>query len=81
MRTRAERLDRMSEQQERRERARRERDAADARGEIADGMDYRGALVARVQAGKITLAEAQAELRRVQRKAKREGRPTYYRTY
>jgi DNA-binding protein H-NS len=75
------RLDRMLEKQERKERARRERDAADARGEIADGMAYRSAVVARVRAGEITLEQAQAELRRVQRKAKREGRPTYYGTY
>jgi hypothetical protein len=34
-----------------------------------------------VRAGEITLEQAQAELRRVQRKAKREGRPTYYGTY
>lgn len=56
----------------------RRRHAADreAEGLVADNMDYRTALVARVKAGEITLEEAQRQLRATQRKAKASGQIT-----
>lgn len=50
--------------------------AAEARGEVADSMDVRTALMARVHAGELTLAQAQAELKRIQREASRTGKVT-----
>lgn len=55
-----------------------DRKAADAAGLIADGMEYRLALVKRVKAGEITLEQAQAELRSVQRGARKAGKRTFY---
>lgn len=49
---------------------------SDAAGEAADSMDVRKALMARVHAGEITLSEAQAELKRIQRGAKVAGKVT-----
>lgn len=57
----------------------RRRDAlkkAEADGAVADGMEYRLALMKRVHAGEITLEEAQKELAKVKREAKRNGKLT-----
>jgi hypothetical protein len=43
----------------------------------ADSMDVRLAIVRRMQAGEITLAEAQAELKRIKAAARRAGRPVW----
>lgn len=53
-----------------------EMNRAEAAGEVADSMDVRMALMARVKSGEITLADAQAELRAIQRKAKAQGKVT-----
>lgn len=45
-------------------------------GRVADSMDVRKALMARVTAGEITLEDAQAELKRIKRNAKRNGMVT-----
>lgn len=50
--------------------------SAEAAGEVADSMDVRRSLMARVHAGQITLAQAQAELKRIQAGAKRDGKVT-----
>jgi hypothetical protein len=58
-------------------RARREaQDKAEAEGRVADSAEYRLALMARVRAGEITLEEAQSELAKVKRNAKRNGQVT-----
>jgi len=49
---------------------------ADAAGQIADGMDYRKALMARVRDGEITLEQAQADLAKTKRNAKKQGKQT-----
>ena len=49
---------------------------AEARGEVADSMEVRLALMRRVDAGEISLAEAQAELRRIQNSARKNGQST-----
>jgi hypothetical protein len=46
--------------------------------DIADSMEVRIELVRRVKAGEMTLKAAQAELRRITRKAKDSGKPTYF---
>ena len=54
----------------------RKRDAlktAEAAGQVADNMDVRLALMARVDSGEITLAQAQAELKKIKSGAKRAG--------
>lgn len=50
--------------------------AAESAGEVADSMDVRKALIARMDAGEMTLAEVQAELARIKRGAKRAGKIT-----
>lgn len=50
--------------------------SAEADGKVADSMDYRMALMQRVHAGEITLAEAQAELKRTKRNAGKNGMTT-----
>lgn len=50
--------------------------AADAAGEVCDSHALRLALMRRVRDGEITLAEAQAELKRIQRDGKKNGIPT-----
>lgn len=50
--------------------------AAEASGEIADSIEVRKALIARMDAGEMTLAEVQAELKRIKRGAKRAGKVT-----
>ena len=49
---------------------------AEAAGIVADSMEVRKAIMARFHAGEITLPEAQAELSRIQRSAKRNGKTT-----
>jgi hypothetical protein len=49
---------------------------AEAAGEIADSREVRMALVRRMEAGEITLEEAQAELARIKRGAKKAGKIT-----
>lgn len=49
---------------------------AEAEGKVADSMDYRMALMERVRKGEITLEEAQAELKKVKRNAKKNGMTT-----
>ena len=46
---------------------------AEAAGQVADNMDARLALMARVHSGEITLSQAQAELKKIQSGAKRAG--------
>ena len=46
---------------------------AEAAGQVADNMDVRLALMARVHSGEITLAQAQAELKKIMSGAKRAG--------
>lgn len=48
----------------------------EADGRVADSMDIRLALMERVHSGEITLEAAQAELARIKRNAKREGKIT-----
>ena len=61
---------------ERRLEQRRALDRDDAAGVVADGTEIRMALIARYKAGELTLEQVQLELKSIQRKAKREGRPT-----
>lgn len=59
--------------------AQRKREAvntAQASGKVADSMEVRLALMARVHAGEITLEAAQAELARIKRGAKAAGMTT-----
>ncbi len=49
---------------------------AEAKGEVADSLPVRQALMARVHNGEITLAQAQAELKRIKAGAKRAGQVT-----
>jgi hypothetical protein len=49
--------------------------ADDAAGIIADSTAVRTALIARMQAGEMTLEQVQAELARIQREAKKAGKP------
>lgn len=54
---------------------------AEAAGEIADSKEVRLALMKRVYAGEITLEEAQAELARIKRSAKAQGKTTRSRAW
>jgi hypothetical protein len=56
-------------------------ESADAAGQIADSMDYRMALMGRVERGDLSLVEAQAELAKVKRNAKRNGMKTRSQAY
>jgi hypothetical protein len=49
---------------------------AEAADEVADSKSVRMELVRKMHAGEMTLEEVQAELSRIQRNAKREGRKT-----
>jgi hypothetical protein len=49
---------------------------AEADGLLADSMEVRIALMARVHSGEITLEQAQAELKRIKRGAKAAGKTT-----
>lgn len=55
--------------------------AAEAAGAVADSMDVRIALIARMDAGELTLAQVQAELRRIKRAAARAGKTTRAKAY
>lgn len=48
----------------------------EAEGMVADSMEVRRALMQRVHSGEIALEEAQAELKRIKRGAKRGGQVT-----
>ena len=50
--------------------------AAEAGGKVADSLEVRMALMARVHAGEISLEAAQAELARIKRGAKKSGQVT-----
>ena len=50
--------------------------AAEAEGKVADSMEYRFALMKRVHKGEITLLEAQTELKKIKRNAKKNGLST-----
>lgn len=54
---------------------------AEAAGKVADSMDVRLALMARVHAGEITLQAAQDELKRIKRSAKKNGQITRAQAY
>lgn len=59
--------------------AREKRDAvkeAERRGQVADSMDVRKALMERFHSGEITLEQAQAELKKIKRGAKAAGQLT-----
>ena len=49
---------------------------AEASGQVADSLEVRMAIMKRVEAGEITLPEAQAELARIKRGAKAAGKIT-----
>lgn len=60
---------------------RREVKRADAAGEVADSMGVRRALMAKVHSGEITLADAQAQLKKIQRGAQSAGKITRAQAY
>lgn len=60
---------------------RKEVNRAEASGQIADSMEYRTKLMERVHAGELTLAEAQDELKKVKRNAKKNGLVTRSQAY
>lgn len=49
---------------------------AESAGEVADSLTVRMDLLARVDRGELTLEQAQAELKRIRRGAKRAGKVT-----
>ena len=55
--------------------------AAEAEGLVADSMDVRLALIAKMDAGEMTLAEVQAELKRIKRSAAKNGQTTRSKVY
>ncbi len=55
--------------------------ATEARGEVSDSMDVRLALLAEVDAGRMTLDEVQAELKRLRRTATKNGKTTRARVW
>jgi len=54
---------------------------AEAAGEVADSMEVRLALVAKMHSGEMTLEQVQAELKRIQRGAKAAGKITRSQAY
>lgn len=54
---------------------------AEYSGLVADSMEYRMKLMERVRTGEITLEAAQAELKRVKRRAKANGQITRSQAY
>jgi ribosomal protein L11 len=54
---------------------------AEASGDVADSHSVRLAIMARVHSGEITLAQAQAELKQIQSKAKSIGLKTRAQAY
>lgn len=58
-------------------RARRDHQRAmEAEGKVADSMDVRRALIAKMDAGEMTLEQVQAELARIKRGAHKSGKIT-----
>lgn len=55
--------------------------AAEDAGRVADSMAVRLALIAKMDAGEMTLAEVQTELKRIQRAAKKAGQITRAQAY
>lgn len=51
-------------------------DKADKSGEVADSMEVRKKLMERVYSGESTIEEVQAELRKIKRDAKKNGKLT-----
>jgi hypothetical protein len=54
---------------------------AEAAGAVADSMDVRMGLIARMDAGELTLEQVQAELKRIKRDAKKNGQTTRSKAY
>jgi len=54
---------------------------AEADGRVADSMEVRMALIAKMDAGEMTLEQVQAEIKRIQRKAKANGQITRAQAY
>jgi len=54
---------------------------AEVDGKIADSMEVRTALVEKMNRGEMTLAEVQAELKRIKRNAKKNGLVTRSQAY
>lgn len=55
--------------------------ASEADGEVADSMAVRLSLIEKMHAGEMTLAEVQAELKRIKRGAKAKGQVTRAQAY
>lgn len=49
---------------------------AEEQGIVADSTDFRQALVSKIKAGEVTVQQAQAELSKVKREAKKNGKKT-----
>ena len=54
---------------------------SESAGEVADSMDVRMALMARVHSGEITLEHAQAQLKKIKAGAKKAGMTTRARAF
>jgi hypothetical protein len=54
---------------------------AEATGDVADSIEVRMALLRRVDAGEITLEQAQADLKRLRRSARQNGKTTRSRVW
>jgi len=54
---------------------------AESEGLVADSLDVRMDLIARMKAGEITFDQMQAELRRIKRDAKKNGQVTRSQAY
>lgn len=54
---------------------------AEESGQVADSLEVRKGLIARMKAGEMTLAEIQEELRKIQRGAHRRGLVTRAQAY
>jgi len=48
----------------------------EAKGEVADSLEVRLALIAKARSGECTLEEVQAELKKIKRNAKKNGKIT-----
>lgn len=66
---------------ERRSRQRSQLNRAEEQGRVADSMEVRHALLEKVRKGEATLAEAQAELMKIKRNAKKNGLVTRSQAY
>ncbi len=62
------------------DRMKQQREAEDS-GRVADSLDVRVALLERMHAGELTLAEVQAEVKRLKRNAKAKGQITRNQAY